>query len=63
MHDQALGIPLPQQDEGLGEGGAVSQGAAHPCVGHQVEEPVPLGSAPHLHCPALHVQAGAGVTT
>jgi hypothetical protein len=30
MHDQGSGLPLPQQDEGLGEGAAVSQGAAHP---------------------------------
>ena len=61
MHDQAPGLLLPQQGEGLGEGGSVSQGAAHPGIGHQVDESMPLGSAPRPHCPALHVQAGAGV--
>ena len=52
---------FPHQDEGLGQGGAVSQGAAHPGVGHQVDETVPLRSTPRPHCLALHVDAGAGV--
>ena len=57
MHDKAPGFSLPQQDQGLGEGGAVSQGAAHPLVGHQGHHSMAPGSAPSPDRLALHVEA------
>lgn len=51
----------PRQDEGLGEGGAVSQVPLTPASATRSTSRCPLARHRARTCPALHVQAGADV--